>query len=273
MTAEEQARRALNAYSPGWRQAHGEALIGTLLDAAEADQRDRLTRAELADTVFQGLLQRGRMLANTAPARLLGVVGLLIGGALAFTAMVLGEVVPRYAQNFSWTYSLMLRDRANGLPGPLGPFPTTGPVLYFAWFLLVLAALAGRAGLVRRVAVLAVFLAAVLTMSESAGLTRPPMSVLVVLGGSAVRVALAPWRRGVAIGGAVAVLFLGCAAIGAGLSTALRNEASTLYPWYDWSRQFAHYGAVGRASLGSFTLLIALAVAVQSMGRRLDTTQ
>jgi MFS family permease len=278
VTAAEQARLALNAYSPGWRREHGEALIGTLLDAAEAHDRDRLTWAELADTVVQGLLQRSRLVTHSGPARLLGRTGLLVGGALALTGLILGELAPQYSARAAAAQALMERQhRLYPVPGPLGPFPTTGPVLYLAWIALLLAALFGRAWLIRRLAVIAVLLAAVLTLSENVGLNRPPLTMLALLGWAAALVAVAPWQRRAGTRSAVNALVLTAIATPFGLNSVLHaNYYWAMFPWYSWFTSRNHHSGLGTDSSSHFalnlvgvTLLIAVLVrALESIGRR-----
>ncbi|WP_146236357.1 hypothetical protein [Curtobacterium sp. MCBD17_023] len=50
--------RALGWYPSRWRRTHGSAMLGTLLDVAEGEGRDRPAHGELADLRWQGLRER-----------------------------------------------------------------------------------------------------------------------------------------------------------------------------------------------------------------------
>jgi hypothetical protein len=277
MSADKQARQALKAYSPNWRRAHGDALIGTLLDTADAQGRDHLTHRELADVILQGMLQRGRVLTSTAIVHLFGMCGLLFGGGLALSAMVLGELVPRYAPDGADMMALMMHFQALGLPGPMGPFPTSGPVVYLVWVALVLSSLLGRVRLIRPCGALAVSAAAAsLTMSHAIGLTRPPTTLLILLGGSAALVTLVPWRPNTAISGSTLAVLAAVTTTAVGLPGVIGpNYERTLYPWYqsisDASRSVVSGDLSVWGWLGGGAAVIALvALLGEAAGRRLD---
>ena len=246
--AERQARRVLRAYPKAWRDAHGEALVGTLLDTVEGAGRNRLTWAEIADVLGQGLLQRARKAVATSAGRLLGAAGLAVGGALALAGLILGELAPRYADNAAWLGAEQARQQAAGLTAAFGPFPTTGPVLYLAWAGLVLAAMFGEVRLIRRLAVSAAVLAAVLLFSGTVGLTRPPLTIVLALGWSAGLVALAPWRIRTAVAAAVAAL-AGTALLVAGMLPAVLwprgTDQVSANAWYRSFNRVTHGGSVG----------------------------
>jgi hypothetical protein len=162
------------------------------------------------------------------------------------------------------------------MPGPFGPFPTTGAMLYLTWIALLAAALLGHTWLVRRLAVLAVALAAVVTMSESVGLARPPLALLLLIGSSAALVALAPLRRRTGIGASATALVLSGAATGVVLlSQPGMYDEWTYYPWYTTVAEATRFVAGGSRVGGVYLLGIAalgalLTLAVDAAGRRLD---
>jgi hypothetical protein len=70
MTASGLSRAYVNLlawYSPEWRAQHGEAMLGTLLDQADAESRTRVSLAERAELITGGL--RERLLSTRHPTR------------------------------------------------------------------------------------------------------------------------------------------------------------------------------------------------------------
>jgi hypothetical protein len=235
--ARAQARRALRTYSPGWRQEHGEALIGTLMDAAEADGRETLSRAEVADTMMQGLIQRGRVITGGQLPRLLGLLGLVTGTALAMAALILGEMAPTYGRIDPGTKHLIVQQEADWLPGPLGHFHTSGPALYLVWLGLAVAMLLGRIRLARALAVLTIVLAAMLPVAHHfLGVVRPPLGLLFSLNVLAACVAFAHWPAPTARRAARAALMVSVVVLAIGLPIALFPDAKYYdvgYYFYD----------------------------------------
>jgi len=103
---EQEFRSLLRWYPPSWRAAHGDALVGALLDAADAEGRAHPTRAERRSAIVQGLGarldDRVAMWAAAAAtvASLLAAVGLFTGlswsgdGAVAATVWLSVAVTP-----------------------------------------------------------------------------------------------------------------------------------------------------------------------------------
>lgn len=131
-------RRLLRSYPPAWRRQHGEALLGTLLDVADARGGTGPTLAEAGDLVVRGL---GVRLAYLAPGRatreLASAVALVFGTGLAVVCVVLGE----------WWAGL---DGAYGSWGGRDgsaawwPFPSVAPAFFLLWPLALVALVAGR---------------------------------------------------------------------------------------------------------------------------------
>ncbi|NHC47415.1 hypothetical protein [Motilibacter aurantiacus] len=196
-------RQLLRAYPPGWRRRHGEALLGVLLDQAAAEGRTRPGAADVRDVVGQGLAARGRVLLDVVPAPVrvtAGTVALGSGAGLCLALLTFGELLPPWAPPSG---------RASA-----GPIATVGALLYAAWLLAVLAALARRAAVARVLAgaVAGAALALPLLVSNGyphRGLERPSTLVLVPVALLGLLVAVAPLRRvGVRAVGAPAVVTL-----------------------------------------------------------------
>lgn len=147
--------RWMAAYPPVWRREHGEALLGTFLDAADARGGTGPTRREAAGILRHGLAWRLRLLApSTETRRLAGLLALTSGTVLAVLCFLAGEWQPGMAAQ-GWRVQ----------PGHVGPFATLGVLLYALWFAALVAQLAGRATAARRLLVGLVALAAVIGAS------------------------------------------------------------------------------------------------------------
>lgn len=182
--------RWMTAYPPAWRREHGEALLGTFLDAADARGGTGPTRQEATGILRHGLAWRLRLLVPSAETRrLAGLLALSSGTVLAVLCLLMGEWQPGMAAQ-GWRVQ----------PGHVGPFATLGVLLYALWFAALVAQLAGRATAARRLLVGLVVAATVLGASsvltgirllvtnhaptggaELFGLRRPPGWVLVGL--------------------------------------------------------------------------------------------
>ena len=176
-------RRWLWAYPRDWRDRHGEALLGTALDVADAAGRDRPTRREVADLVTQGLATRVTfLLPSPQVLRPAGTAAVALGGAVAVTALVLGELIPPFWPDElvppyrpEWAYFASLAGR----PGPLSAL---GPVVYALWLAVLAAVALGQRRTARvLLGAAAVAAVAVLPVAREFGLHRPPQPLLLVL--------------------------------------------------------------------------------------------
>jgi hypothetical protein len=87
MNAERAYRAALRWYPAGWRRDNGDVLIGTLMDAADAEGRTVPTRDELRDLRRSGLRTRAEeVLPGPVRDR---VAGLAAGAGIAFALVLL----------------------------------------------------------------------------------------------------------------------------------------------------------------------------------------
>jgi hypothetical protein len=108
-TLERSYREALRWYPKGWRRRNEDAVLGTLLDAAEEDHRSVPARGELANLRANGLGERigfvGRVLPSSVRSRTgvwmlgLGVAISLVG--LLFAGWTFAQVDGTYRQ--VWT--------------------------------------------------------------------------------------------------------------------------------------------------------------------------
>lgn len=184
---EQRYRRWLAAYPQRWRDANGEALLGTCLAAADADGRDRPTRAEVADLVVHGVAERARVvLPSEAALRPAAMLAVGLGTALSLSALVLGELLPPFREHQAFF---------TGMAGRLGAFSTTGPLLYVPFLLGAVATLAGATRAARVVLGTTALVAAALpVVSALAPVNRPPLGLVLALGWCAL-VAVAGLRR------------------------------------------------------------------------------
>ena len=100
---EQQYRRLIRWYSRGWRRHNGEALLGVMLDAAEAEHRDSPTAAERATVRTRGLLDRAQAMVPYALVTvvllcLVLLISLLRGGVGIFDRIIIyGAWIPGWA--------------------------------------------------------------------------------------------------------------------------------------------------------------------------------
>ena len=128
-------RRLLRAYPRCWREANGEALLGVMLDVADAEGRHRPTAREGMAVVRHALrtwvdagADRLRRSGTAASLTSIGAGALVLGTALSVVSFGFGEwfggVDLLYGDDFG----------ARGF----GPFPSAGPVLYALWVVAVM---------------------------------------------------------------------------------------------------------------------------------------
>lgn len=186
-------RRLLRAYPAGWRLRHGDALMGTLLDQAEAQGRSRVDAADVRDVVGGGAAVRLRGVLNVLPVAVREAAAApAMGSGVGLCAVLFayGEWLP------PWAPPRTTVPEAAGF----GPFATVGSILYGLWLVGVLAVLARRSG-VGRVLLGAATLAAVavpLAVSNTyphTGLERPSALLLAPLALSGLVVLASPLRR------------------------------------------------------------------------------
>ncbi|MCU1586151.1 MAG: hypothetical protein JWM49_2707 [Microbacteriaceae bacterium] len=147
---EHQYRRTLRWYPSSWRAQHEEAVIGTLLDVAEGENRSRPRLSEQLNLAVNGLLTR---IGIFLPARVrdgVAAVALATGTAFATSFFVFLEWSP-------WTAA----DRVAELPldPGFGPFVNPGVIVCALWALGFLFAVLGRYQITRVLMVMAILVA------------------------------------------------------------------------------------------------------------------
>lgn len=140
MTAlEGRYRLALRTYPSRWRAAHGEELLGVMLDIAAEKNTTKASTAELLELGLHGLIARVNQALSVVPRRRrdrLAAVGLIAGTALALMMLVLGE----FGRWFRWN-SYTFADH------PFGPVTTPAAIVFVLAVGAFLAQAAGRGGL------------------------------------------------------------------------------------------------------------------------------
>jgi hypothetical protein len=164
-------RRALAWYPREWRAKNADAVVGTLLDEAEASGRPRPRLGDLLDLAVSGVRTRfARMPFVTSGARdRLATLAFGIGAAL-MTIMLVGTEFTPWAPD-------ALRESV----GSFGPFRSAAVIINMMWVVAFVLTLANRRSWSRVILMLTVpaSIAAILFINQSPGLYwRPPATVL-----------------------------------------------------------------------------------------------
>ncbi|GAB2976054.1 hypothetical protein [Frigoribacterium salinisoli] len=183
---ERRCRRLLAAYPRSWREQHGEALLGTLLDAAEAEGRDRPGLDVGADLVVRGAAVRVDRVVLRGVRDGIASSALALGVALAATYFVLHAWAPFGQGRDVFRESLHF-----------GPSMNPGVIPCGLWAVALLLTLAGRSGPARSVLLGTVPVALLLPVLGAARpeWDGPSTTNLVVLGVTAVLAAVGSPRR------------------------------------------------------------------------------
>jgi len=131
---EQRYRSALRWYPAAWRSENADAVVGTLLDVADGDNRVRPRRGELANLAANGLLARFAWVDRLYPSAVrdrAASLALGFGFSVAVITLVFYEWAP-------WSHDGPIEQFFE--PG-FGPFASTGAVLSFIWIAAGLAAL------------------------------------------------------------------------------------------------------------------------------------
>ncbi|WP_088289546.1 hypothetical protein [Kineosporia sp. A_224] len=247
-------RRLLALYPAQWQADHGDAMLGVMLDAAEADGRAGPTAREALSALghattqwrsrWQGRQRHDAVLRSFAA---LGPAAVVSGAVLAALSLGFGELGP-----------ILTRTPTMPGPEPLLGFTTTAVVVHVVWLVALVAALAGRVGPARRA--FAVAAAAPALVAVLSALTALPQARVGLLGGLTVfgAVAAVAWpdasrRHRVVVGAAV----LAGTAIGA--AQILRTVASSSSPAWEFTG-YGFYSVFGLASLGGIATTATWAV-------------
>ena len=151
-------RQALRWYPKTWREANGDALIGTLLDLAADADRTEPGRGELADLYRSALAIRLGALGRTlrpAVRQYASLLALALGTSISLAGIFFGSSSYQFANRiYQDTFSL----------STLVQSLSSGQVLYVFWIIAFVAALAGW----RRAAIVAVLAATPVSIVWSA---------------------------------------------------------------------------------------------------------
>lgn len=142
---ESRYRAALRWYPRRWRAANADAIVGTMLDQAEAEGRSVPARGELRNLRGSGLSTRVERVAPQAVRDRVALVSLLLGASVALVLLVANEwapLLPRVTTHYP--------DGSFFVPNPAGGFGPfrSGMVLVYAAWVLGLVATAARQRLV-----------------------------------------------------------------------------------------------------------------------------
>lgn len=180
---EQRYRAALRWYPARWRASNADAVVGTLLDVADAEHRRSPARFELLHLAASGIRTRFAPIARVLPENVrdkASGVALGFGFGLAGVMLVLQEWAP-------WATDLTRFDLK--AESAVGPFSGWGGVLYSIWVLAFLSFAAGGRRLGRGLL-----------------LATVPFSIALVLVDGGADTAFRPTTYGLAILGSLALI-------------------------------------------------------------------
>ena len=144
---ERRYRAALDWYPRGWREENGEAILGTLLDEAEATGREKPRFGDVLNLALHGIAATAKEVPDRIPAPIrdrIAAISLATGFALALVLFLASEWAP-WAPNGPWNgWAYDWRVTHSAVPG-FGPFASAGVVLFGLWFAAFGFALVGLA--------------------------------------------------------------------------------------------------------------------------------
>jgi len=212
-------RATLRWYPRGWRVDNEDAVVGTLLDVADAEQRTRPQAAELLNLAVCGLLRRIDPVLPARAREVTSVIAFACGAALSLTVLLVSYLGPLARQLVP--------------PWWVGPSDPAGALPYALWLIAFVFAVAGHRRTARwtMVAVLASVAALVVVRTTTqATYSLPSWVALAFMFSLAVMALIASplaWRgaRGVASIAALAfAVFAGGAAVAGGFSGRYHHE-------------------------------------------------
>ena len=181
---ERRYRGSLDWYPSVWREANAEAMLGTLLDEAEASGREKPSVAQTLNLLVFGLRERARTALPASVRDRASALAWGLGAAIAGVMFVATEWAPwagGKASVLPWT--------AGGpfgapLEASFGPFTSAGSIVLGLWVAAFLVAVAG-AGTVARWMLAATIPASVALVafdSQTWAMLRPTSTGLLLLG-------------------------------------------------------------------------------------------
>ena len=277
---ERRYRAALDWYPSSWRAKNGEAMLGTLLDEAEATGRDKPRLGDLANLAMHGLRAQLVRLSLVVPARVrdrVSAITLATGFAFALVMFVAAEWAP-WAARGPWNgWIADWRPMGGEVPG-FGPFASAAAGLYLLWIVAFVLAIVGLPRVASVTLILTLPTSAVIidlgTRVETMRYVRlaPDGSVLLLLGTLAVIASLGlATRRGQRGRGAVWLLVSAFGALGALAAMELPNLGVSLSINDGWAfedRLHPHWEWNSLINPAYFlTILVIVAVAFIARGR------
>ena len=229
---ERRYRGTLDWYPSVWREANADAVLGTLLDEAEATGRDRPSVAQTLNLLVFGLRERARTALPASVRDRASALAWGLGAAISAVMFVATEWAPWSGGNPS---VLPWKSGDMGLPleASFGPFTSAGAVVLGLWIAAFVVAVAGAGSIARWIlaATIPASVALVAFDSQSWAMLRPTSTGLVLLGAFAlIAMQGSPTtsRRG-----RVWLLVSAIGAIGFVLPLAFRvTEWNVLYDWW-----------------------------------------
>lgn len=259
-TLEQSYRRLLRWYPRRWRQQNEDALIGTLLDVAESEGRDRPRRSEVVDLAANGV---GTRVAGVFPAAArdrAASFALATGLAWSLVYFVVQDWMPWNAEAHNYTLD------------PLGPFNSPGVIVTALWVLAAVFALFGL-HLPARLSVLAssfiaiVLLAVQTSSSPDYTVVYPSpdrVTFVLLVGLGFIATAGTPRRHWTALLSAIAwglALSVGLLLMH-GRDTTSVPLATGLPSWYDFFNRYLWQGGLLASGITSMAVIAVLTAAV-----------
>lgn len=187
---EQRYRAALRWYPRRWRSENADAIVGTMLDQAEAEGRDRPARGELRDLAGSGIRVRIERVAPGAVRDRVAAIALALGSAYALIMFVGSEWAP-FATTGPWNGWMLP-------PGPtyrdystvgFGPFASVMVIVFAMWIVAAtLVLLRSRMATVMLLLTLPLLVWIRSVRLDDIGSMQPPTAALVLIGGLALLV-------------------------------------------------------------------------------------
>jgi hypothetical protein len=170
---ERRYRGALDWYPSVWREANGEAMLGTLLDEAEATGREKPALGQTLNLFAFGLRERARTALPASVRDRASALAWGLGAAISTVMFIGTEWTP-------WSSSAV-----DSVPwhGSFGPFVSAGAVVLGLWMLAFVAAVAGAGAVGRWMLALTIPASVALVAFDSQpwAVLRPTSTGLLVL--------------------------------------------------------------------------------------------
>ncbi|ROS54498.1 hypothetical protein [Frigoribacterium sp. PhB24] len=269
---EERYRRVLRWYPGRWRRSNEEAIVGTLLDVAEAEGRERPRRAEMLDLAANGLAARVTAVFPAEAREQAASFALATGVAWSLVYFIVQDWMP-------WNP----RAQASSLD-PFGPFASAGVLVTALWVSSAVLVLMNRST-AARVSTLGASLLAVVLIASQTGSSpdyvvvhpSPDRVTFVLLAGLGIIAAAGTQRRNRTTAAASAAWFVtlaGALLVMHRVDRVSVPSAEGLPSWYDFFNRYLWAGGLLSPGVTGILIVIALSAAVGARlaGHRLGGT-